>query len=81
MIDRESRRDMNGKHNACSNCSFFANPYREKVRFSLKGAQHAEKRFRVYRFLLKHFTDAQRFNINNKISQTVLGERARSSSL
>lgn len=46
----------------------------EKVRFSLKGAQHREKRFRIYRFLLEHFTDAQRFNISNKISQTVLGE-------
>uniref|UniRef100_A0A4W6DN72 Non-SMC condensin II complex, subunit D3 n=1 Tax=Lates calcarifer TaxID=8187 RepID=A0A4W6DN72_LATCA len=44
----------------------------EKVRFSLKGAQHREKRFRIYRFLLEHFTDAQRFNISNKISQTVL---------
>ncbi|XP_040906250.1 condensin-2 complex subunit D3 isoform X2 [Toxotes jaculatrix] len=44
----------------------------EKVRFSLKGAQHREKRFRIYRFLLEHFTDAQRFNITNKINQTVL---------
>ncbi|XP_047460078.1 condensin-2 complex subunit D3 [Mugil cephalus] len=45
---------------------------REKVRFSLKGDQHREKRFRIYRFLLEHFTDAQRFNITNKINQTVL---------
>ncbi|XP_077350803.1 condensin-2 complex subunit D3 isoform X2 [Festucalex cinctus] len=44
----------------------------EKVRFSLKGLQHREKRFRIYRFLLQHFTDAQRFNITNKISQSVL---------
>lgn len=47
---------------------------REKVRFSLKGPQHREKRFRIYRFLLENFTDAQRFNISNKINQTVLGE-------
>ncbi|XP_056250604.1 condensin-2 complex subunit D3 [Seriola aureovittata] len=44
----------------------------EKVRFSLKGAQHREKRFRIYRFLLEHFTDAQRFNITNKINHTIL---------
>ncbi|XP_015236877.1 PREDICTED: condensin-2 complex subunit D3 isoform X1 [Cyprinodon variegatus] len=45
---------------------------REKARFSLRGAQNREKRFRIYRFLLEHFTDAQRFNTTNKISQTVL---------
>nr|XP_057933189.1 condensin-2 complex subunit D3 isoform X3 [Doryrhamphus excisus] len=45
---------------------------RDKVRFSLKGPQHREKRFRIYRFLLRHFTDAQRFNITNKINQSVL---------
>uniref|UniRef100_A0AAQ6IKW9 Condensin-2 complex subunit D3 n=1 Tax=Anabas testudineus TaxID=64144 RepID=A0AAQ6IKW9_ANATE len=50
----------------------FAQSEREKVRFSLKGAQHREKRFRIYRFLLENFTDAQRFNITNKINQTVL---------
>ncbi|XP_029922361.1 condensin-2 complex subunit D3 [Myripristis murdjan] len=44
----------------------------EKVRFSLKGAQHREKRFRVYRFLLEHFNDAQRFNITSKINQSIL---------
>ncbi|XP_061914930.1 condensin-2 complex subunit D3 isoform X2 [Entelurus aequoreus] len=44
----------------------------DKVRFSLKGPQHREKRFRIYRFLLEHFTDAQRFNITNKINQNVL---------
>lgn len=53
---------------------YFFNLCREKARFSLKGAQHREKRFRIYRFLLEHFTDAQRFNITNKINQTVLGE-------
>ncbi|XP_043992629.1 condensin-2 complex subunit D3 isoform X1 [Gambusia affinis] len=50
----------------------FPQSEREKVLFSLKGAQHREKRFRIYRFLLEHFTDAQRFNITNKISQTIL---------
>ncbi|KAK5908137.1 hypothetical protein CgunFtcFv8_016218 [Champsocephalus gunnari] len=38
----------------------------------LKGARNREKRFRIYRFLLEHFTDAQRFNITMKINQTVL---------
>ncbi|KAL7383049.1 hypothetical protein ABVT39_003969 [Epinephelus coioides] len=50
----------------------FPQSEREKARFSLKGAQHREKRFRIYRFLLEHFTDAQRFNITMKINQTVL---------
>ncbi|KAF6727077.1 Condensin-2 complex subunit D3 [Oryzias melastigma] len=50
----------------------FPQTEREKVLFSLKGAQHREKRFRIYRFLLEHFTDAQRFNTSNKINQTVL---------
>ncbi|XP_068424000.1 condensin-2 complex subunit D3 isoform X2 [Clinocottus analis] len=50
----------------------FPESEREKVRFSLKGAQHREKRFRIYRFLLEHFTDAQRFNITVKINQTIL---------
>lgn len=45
---------------------------KEKGIFSLTGPQHRDKRFRVYRFLLEHFTDAQRFNITNKINQTVL---------
>ncbi|XP_017277136.1 condensin-2 complex subunit D3 isoform X2 [Kryptolebias marmoratus] len=50
----------------------FSQTEREKVRFSLKGAQHREKRFQIYRFLLEHFTDAQRFNITNRINQTIL---------
>ncbi|XP_069578567.1 condensin-2 complex subunit D3 [Brachyistius frenatus] len=50
----------------------FPQSEREKIRFSLKGDQHREKRFRIYRFLLEHFTDAQRFNITNKINQTIL---------
>ncbi|XP_034408287.1 condensin-2 complex subunit D3 isoform X2 [Cyclopterus lumpus] len=50
----------------------FTESEREKVRFSLKGAQQREKRFRIYRFLLEHFTDAQRFNITVKINQTIL---------
>ncbi|XP_053731109.1 condensin-2 complex subunit D3 [Synchiropus splendidus] len=50
----------------------FPQSEREKVRFSLKGPQNREKRFRIYRFLLEHMTDAQRFSITNKISQNVL---------
>ncbi|TSN95726.1 WD repeat-containing protein 19 [Bagarius yarrelli] len=44
----------------------------EKSRFSLKGHINQGKRFRIYRFLLKHFTDEQRFNITTRISQDVL---------
>ncbi|XP_063731625.1 condensin-2 complex subunit D3 isoform X2 [Eleginops maclovinus] len=50
----------------------FPQSERERVRFSLKGARNREKRFRIYRFLLEHFTDAQRFNVTMKINQTVL---------
>nr|XP_040034892.1 condensin-2 complex subunit D3 [Gasterosteus aculeatus aculeatus] len=50
----------------------FPQSEREKARFSLKGPQHREKRFRIYRFLLEHFTDTQRFNITVKINQTIL---------
>uniref|UniRef100_A0AAQ5ZBT3 Condensin complex subunit 1 C-terminal domain-containing protein n=1 Tax=Amphiprion ocellaris TaxID=80972 RepID=A0AAQ5ZBT3_AMPOC len=57
------------KHNSYNK---FPQTEREKVQFSLKGAQHREKRFRIYHFLLEHFTDAQRFNIANKINQTIL---------
>uniref|UniRef100_A0A3Q4HSH9 Non-SMC condensin II complex, subunit D3 n=1 Tax=Neolamprologus brichardi TaxID=32507 RepID=A0A3Q4HSH9_NEOBR len=51
---------------------FFEHPRRERVHFSLKGEQYREKRFRIYCFLLEHFTDAQRFNVTNKINQTIL---------
>uniref|UniRef100_A0A8C1QFY3 Condensin-2 complex subunit D3 n=1 Tax=Cyprinus carpio TaxID=7962 RepID=A0A8C1QFY3_CYPCA len=44
----------------------------EKSRFSLKGRQNQGKRFRIYRFLLKNFTDEQRFNITTKICQDIL---------
>ncbi|XP_018610948.1 condensin-2 complex subunit D3 [Scleropages formosus] len=44
----------------------------EKARFSLQGAKNKEKRMKLYKFLLEHFTDEQRFNITNKISQNIL---------
>uniref|UniRef100_A0A8C1CFZ5 Condensin-2 complex subunit D3 n=1 Tax=Cyprinus carpio carpio TaxID=630221 RepID=A0A8C1CFZ5_CYPCA len=44
----------------------------EKSKFSLKGPQNQGKRFRIYRFLLKNFTDEQRFNITTKICQDIL---------
>uniref|UniRef100_A0A3Q1H262 Condensin-2 complex subunit D3 n=1 Tax=Acanthochromis polyacanthus TaxID=80966 RepID=A0A3Q1H262_9TELE len=59
-------------YNKHSSYNKFPQTEREKVQFSLKGAQHREKRFRIYHFLLEHFTDAQRFNITNKINQTIL---------
>uniref|UniRef100_A0AAY4AAJ2 Condensin complex subunit 1 C-terminal domain-containing protein n=1 Tax=Denticeps clupeoides TaxID=299321 RepID=A0AAY4AAJ2_9TELE len=39
----------------------------EKARFSLKGAQNKVKRFKIYKFLLEHFTDEQRFNTTSRI--------------
>uniref|UniRef100_A0AAY4AAL4 Condensin complex subunit 1 C-terminal domain-containing protein n=1 Tax=Denticeps clupeoides TaxID=299321 RepID=A0AAY4AAL4_9TELE len=40
----------------------------EKARFSLKGAQNKVKRFKIYKFLLEHFTDEQRFNTTSRIT-------------
>ncbi|XP_067085032.1 condensin-2 complex subunit D3 [Osmerus mordax] len=50
----------------------FSQTASEKARFSLRGSQNKDKRFRIYRFLLENFTDAQRFNITTKISLNVL---------
>ncbi|XP_053474967.1 condensin-2 complex subunit D3 [Ictalurus furcatus] len=50
----------------------FSQTQSEKSRFSMKGQMNLGKRFRIYRFLLKHFTDEQRFNITTRISQDVL---------
>ncbi|KAH0623283.1 hypothetical protein JD844_031429 [Phrynosoma platyrhinos] len=50
----------------------FPQSEREKNRFSLKGKANKEKRMEIYKFLLDHFTDEQRFNITSKISLNVL---------
>ncbi|XP_053547485.1 condensin-2 complex subunit D3 [Bombina bombina] len=50
----------------------FAQTERERVLFALKGKENKEKRMKIYRFLLDHFTDEQRFNLTTKISQNVL---------
>uniref|UniRef100_A0AAR2IUB3 Condensin complex subunit 1 C-terminal domain-containing protein n=1 Tax=Pygocentrus nattereri TaxID=42514 RepID=A0AAR2IUB3_PYGNA len=44
----------------------------QKNKLSLKGQMNQGKRFRIYRFLLKNFTDEQRFNITTRISQDIL---------
>ncbi|MBN3304121.1 CNDD3 protein, partial [Amia calva] len=50
----------------------FPQTAREKAMFSLKGPKNKELRMKIYKFLLEHFTDEQRFNITTKISQNVL---------
>ncbi|KAK9395042.1 condensin-2 complex subunit D3 [Crotalus adamanteus] len=50
----------------------FPQSEREKTLFSLKGRANKEPRVQIYKFLLEHFTDEQRFNITSKISQNVL---------
>uniref|UniRef100_A0A8B9TA43 Non-SMC condensin II complex subunit D3 n=1 Tax=Anas platyrhynchos TaxID=8839 RepID=A0A8B9TA43_ANAPL len=50
----------------------FPQSERAKNLFSLKGKDNKEKRMHIYRFLLDHFTDEQRFNITTKISHSVL---------
>lgn len=47
--------------------------YRAKSLFSLRGKDNKEKRMHIYKFLLDHFTDEQRFSITTKISHSVLG--------
>lgn len=46
---------------------------REKTLFSLKGNKNKEKRMTIYKFLLQHFTDEQRFNVTNKLAHDILG--------
>ncbi|XP_013925917.1 PREDICTED: condensin-2 complex subunit D3-like, partial [Thamnophis sirtalis] len=50
----------------------FLQSEREKNLFSLKGRANQGSRMQIYKFLLEHFTDEQRFNITSKISLNVL---------
>lgn len=50
----------------------FPQSARARSLFSLKGKENKEKRMLIYRFLLDHFTDEQRFNITTKISHSIL---------
>ncbi|XP_012585422.1 PREDICTED: condensin-2 complex subunit D3 isoform X2 [Condylura cristata] len=50
----------------------FPQSEREKWLFSLKGKTNKEKRMKIYKFLLEHFTDEQRFNITSKICLSIL---------
>ncbi|KAM6370654.1 condensin-2 complex subunit D3 [Pluvialis apricaria] len=50
----------------------FPQSVRAKNLFSLKGKDNKDKRMRIYRFLLDHFTDEQRFSITTKISHSIL---------
>nr|XP_019574391.1 PREDICTED: condensin-2 complex subunit D3 isoform X3 [Rhinolophus sinicus] len=50
----------------------FPQSEREKQLFSLKGKTNKEKRMKIYKFLLEHFTDDQRFNITSKICLSIL---------
>nr|XP_060460370.1 condensin-2 complex subunit D3 [Panthera onca] len=50
----------------------FPQSEREKRLFSLKGKTNKQKRMKIYKFLLEHFTDEQRFNITSKICLSIL---------
>ncbi|KFO12675.1 Condensin-2 complex subunit D3, partial [Balearica regulorum gibbericeps] len=50
----------------------FPQSMRAKNLFSLKGKDNKEKRMHIYKFLLDHFTDEQRFSITTKISHSIL---------
>uniref|UniRef100_A0A8D2CNW3 Condensin-2 complex subunit D3 n=1 Tax=Sciurus vulgaris TaxID=55149 RepID=A0A8D2CNW3_SCIVU len=50
----------------------FPQSERSKRLFSLKGKTNKERRMKIYKFLLEHFTDEQRFNITSKICLSIL---------
>ncbi|NXN97097.1 CNDD3 protein, partial [Rhinopomastus cyanomelas] len=50
----------------------FPQSSRAKNLFSLKGKDNRGKRMHIYKFLLDHFTDEQRFNITTNISHSIL---------
>ncbi|KAM6173588.1 condensin-2 complex subunit D3 [Erethizon dorsatum] len=50
----------------------FPQSEREKQLFSLKGKTNKESRMKIYKFLLEHFTDEQRFNMTSKICLSIL---------
>ncbi|XP_003472593.2 condensin-2 complex subunit D3 isoform X1 [Cavia porcellus] len=50
----------------------FPQSEREKKLFSLKGKTNKGNRMKIYKFLLEHFTDEQRFNITSKICLSIL---------
>ncbi|XP_070256151.1 condensin-2 complex subunit D3 isoform X1 [Myotis yumanensis] len=50
----------------------FSQSEREKRLFSLKGKTNKEKRMKIYKFLLEHFTDEQRFHMTSKICLDIL---------
>ena len=50
----------------------FSQSERGKQLFLLKGKTNKEKRMRIYKFLLEHFTDEQRFNVTSKICLNIL---------
>ncbi|XP_041625838.1 condensin-2 complex subunit D3 isoform X2 [Vulpes lagopus] len=54
----------------------FPQSEREKQLFSLKGKTNKQKRMKIYKFLLEHFTDEQRFNITSKICLNILASFA-----
>ncbi|XP_078451127.1 condensin-2 complex subunit D3 isoform X3 [Lampetra planeri] len=51
----------------------FSQTEREKHLFSLKGSHNKSKRMTIYRLLLEHLTDEQRFNLSTKLAQNILG--------
>ena len=51
---------------------FSQNP-QEKILFSLAGAEHFNDRMGIYKFMLDHMTDEQRFSITQRLCHSVLG--------
>ncbi|XP_067654633.1 condensin-2 complex subunit D3-L-like isoform X2 [Haliotis asinina] len=50
----------------------FTQSDREKQMFSLSGKQNAEKRLKLYLFMLEHMSDDHRFQLSAKICQDIL---------
>ncbi|CAH1786833.1 unnamed protein product, partial [Owenia fusiformis] len=51
----------------------FSQGDREKKMFSLKGPENCKKRMMIYKFMLEHMNDEQKFNLTGKICQDILG--------
>ena len=49
---------------------------REREVFSLKGPELRSRRMHIYKFMLEHMPDDQRFQMSHKLCQDILGENS-----
>ena len=51
----------------------FAQSDKDRKLFSLEGDKQTKKRLQLYKFMLDHMTDDQKFQMQGKICQEILG--------